>query len=217
MTVFGKVYDIGKDHEPIEGLTISTKDPVSGSASVTIFSLGKGTDISPETYPKLQLYLVHEGSGFFNLYQEKKLPVKKGDMLVVEGGTLCGTSTEKGLIYTEIIPGKDVKMNQVIEAGEVFKLAEKLPYKEGSIVNMDVASNDSMKFVLMAFDEGTGLSPHSAPGDAIIFALEGQAIIGYEGKDHAIKAGEQFRFAKGGLHSVKAEGKFKMALLLVLK
>ncbi len=108
-------------------------------------------------------------------------------------------------------------MNQSVKAGEVFKLAELLPYEEGSIVNMDIASNEAMKFVLMAFDDGTGLSPHRAPGDALVFALDGKAVIGYEGKEYPIEAGQTFRFEKNGLHSVTAEGRFKMALLLVLK
>ena len=56
-----------------------------------------------------------------------------------------------------------------------------------------------------------------APGNAIITALEGKAIIGYEGKDHPLSAGESFRFDKNGLHSVTADGQFKMALLLVLE
>lgn len=41
-------------------------------------------------------------------------------------------------------------------------------------------------------------------------------MIGYEGKNYPIKAGENFKFAKAGLHSVKATKKFKMALLLML-
>ena len=69
----------------------------------------------------------------------------------------------------------------------------------------------------MSFDEGTGLSEHSAPGEALIFALDGNGIIGYEGKEHHIKAGENFKFAKNGKHYVKADGKFKMALLLTLE
>lgn len=107
-------------------------------------------------------------------------------------------------------------MNEAIKAGEVFRLAELVPYVDGKIVNMDVVSNDKMKFVVMAFDQGCALSEHAAPGEAIIFALDGKGIIGYEGKEHEIKAGENFHFAKGGLHSVKADGKFKMALLLTL-
>lgn len=108
-------------------------------------------------------------------------------------------------------------MNEIIKAGEAFQLKDLVPYQEGKIVNMDIASNESMKFVVMAFDEGTGLSEHAAPGEAIVFALDGEATIGYEGSEYPLRAGEQFKFAKGGLHSVKANGKFKMALLLVLK
>ena len=91
------------------------------------------------------------------------------------------------------------------------------PYENGKIVNMDVATSEKTKFVVMSFDEGTGLSEHAAPGDALIFALDGKGIIGYEGKEYSISAGENFRFAKGGKHYVKADGKFKMALLLTLE
>ena len=107
-------------------------------------------------------------------------------------------------------------MNNVIKAGEVFKLAELIPYQEGKIINMDVAHNEKMKFVIMSFDEGTGLAEHAAPGEALIFALDGEGVIGYEGETHPIKAGENFKFAAGGKHWVKANGKFKMGLLLTL-
>ena len=80
-----------------------------------------------------------------------------------------------------------------------------------------MAHNDKMKFVVMAFDEGTGLSEHAAPGEALIFALDGAGVIGYNGINHPIKAGENFHFAKAGLHSIKATEKFKMALLLTLE
>ena len=108
-------------------------------------------------------------------------------------------------------------MNDSIKTGEVFKLAELVPYVEGKIVNMDVVHNDKMKFVVMAFDEGTSHSEHAAPGEALIFVLDGEGVIGYEGKDHPIKAGENFRFAKAGVHSVRAIKRFRMALLLTLE
>ena len=108
-------------------------------------------------------------------------------------------------------------MNKAIEDKKVFQLAELLPCQEGKIVNMDILSSPKLKFVVMSFDEGTGLSEHSAPGEALVFALDGKAIIGYEGKEYPIRAGENFRFEKNGLHYVKADGRFKMALLLVLE
>ncbi len=106
-------------------------------------------------------------------------------------------------------------MHQAIKAGEIFALADLVPYQDGKIVNMDVVNSDHLKFVVMAFDNGSTLAEHAAPGEALVFALEGKAEIGYEGETHPIAAGENFRFAKGGLHSVRATGRFKMALLLM--
>lgn len=56
----------------------------------------------------------------------------------------------------------------------------------------------------MNVNEGTGLTPHHASGNAIVFALEGKATIGYEGKDYELNEGECFRFEKNGLHRVTA-------------
>lgn len=120
-------------------------------------------------------------------------------------------------VNTEVSIRRSDIMNEAIKAGEVFRLAEIVPYQDGKIVNMDVVHNDKMKFVIMAFDAGTELSEHAAPGEALIFVLDGEGVIGYEGKEHPIKAGENFRFAKAGIHSVKAAKRFKMALLLTLE
>lgn len=122
------------------------------------------------------------------------------------------------LIYTEIILKKEnLTMNSILKAGAATELKDLISYEEGSIANLDLAHTDNMKFVLMAFDEGTGLTPHRAPGNAILTALEGKAIIGYEGQDYELTAGQSFRFDQNGLHSVTAQGKFKMSLLLVLE
>ena len=215
-----QVFSIAADRPPRAGMTISTVSGIKSRTEIVYFSLGAGTDISAESYPVAKLYLGAAGTTIFALggqQEEKKLAVQAGELLIVPAGTLCGMETSNGSVYTEVIPGEEFLMNQAIKAGEVFQLAGLVDYEQGSIVNMDVASNEAMKFMIMAFDEGTGLSPHSAPGDALVFALEGKAVIGYEGKEHPIQAGENFRFAKGGLHSVTANGRFKMALLLTLK
>ena len=212
----GEVFSIAKDNLPVSGCTIS-KEIHAGKNYITYFSLAKNTDISAEIYPYYKMIIVLDGG--MEIYGNdgflKKL--EAGDSIVTLINTPVGMRTSKGTVYTELSVGKDDIMNEVVKAGEVFKLAELVPYAEGKIVNMDVVHNDKMKFVVMAFDEGTGLSEHAAPGEAIIFALDGEGVIGYEGKEHPIKAGENFHFAKGGLHSVKAAKKFKMALLLTLE
>ena len=211
-------FSVAEEHAPKDGLTISTPAGIVSETAITWFSLGAGTDISAETYERPVIYLGLDGAGNMVTQEDRhKVSEGAGDVLILPSGTLCGVETEKGFVYAEIMPKEDLNMNEAVKAGEVFKLAELLPYEAGSIVNMDVASNDAMKFVLMAFDEGTGLSPHRAPGDALVFALDGKAVIGYEGKDYPIEAGQTFRFEKNGLHSVTADGRFKMALFLTLK
>lgn len=96
---------------------------------------------------------------------------------------------------------------------EIIKKKKK--YYSSNIVSMDLVDNKKTKFVLMSFDAGTELQPHAAPGEAIVFGLDGEAIIGYEGKEYRIHEGENFKFDKDGRHYVKAVGKFKMALLLI--
>lgn len=212
------VFTITKLRPIREGMTISRDARLGSENGVTFFSLGKGTSISQERYDMTSVYIGAEGNADFILGDDpEKSVLTPGDVLIVPGGTLCGVQSETGAVYTEIIIKKEIAMNKMIKSGEVFKLKELIQYEEGSIANLDVVSNDTMKFVLMAFDEGTGLQPHRAPGNAIIFALEGQATIGYEGKDYTLSAGENFRFDKDGLHSVTADGRFKMALLLVLE
>ena len=201
-----------------DGMTISRDAGLGSENTVTFFALGAGTSISRERYDMTSMYIGALGEAVFLTGDDAgRQSFLDGDMLIVPGGTLCGVESGSGAVYTEIIIKKEINMNNLVKAGEVMKLKNLIQYEEGSISNLDIVSNPTMKFVLMAFDEGTGLQPHRAPGNAIIFALEGKAVIGYEGKDYTISAGENFRFEKNGLHSVTAGGKFKMALLLVIE
>ncbi len=212
----GEVFSIAQDNPAVPGCTIS-KEVYGGENYIIYFSLARNTDISAEIYPYHKLLIVADGSMEVYGMDGFQKRLETGDSILTLTDVPVGMRTSEGAIYTEVSIRKGDIMNEAIKAGEVFKLAELVPYAEGKIVNMDVMHNDKMKFVVMAFDEGTGLSEHAAPGEAIIFALDGEGVIGYEGTEHPIKAGENFHFAKAGLHSVKAVKRFKMALLLTLE
>ena len=214
-----RIFTISQKRPIRPEMTVSRPAGLGKTVPVTWFSLGAGTSITPESYDCTTLYLIAEGSGEFLLDEDgHSVRVDSDELLLVPPKTLCGTQTDSGLLYTEIILKKEnPTMNSIIKAGQPTELKDLISYEEGSISNLDLAHTDNMKFVLMAFDEGTGLTPHRAPGNAILTALEGKAIIGYEGKDYELNAGESFRFDKNGLHSVTAQGKFKMSLLLVLE
>lgn len=211
----GKVFRIAEDNQPVAGCTISKEVYASGQDYISYFSLAKDTDISAEIYGYHKLLILHEGD--MEVYTDKEVfTLDSGDCILTPTDTPVGMRTNTKAIYTEISIRRNT-MNNAIKAGEVFKLAELLPYQEGKIINMDVAHNEKMKFVIMSFDEGTGLAEHAAPGEALIFALDGEGVIGYEGEARPIKAGENFKFAAGGKHWVKANGRFKMALLMTLE
>lgn len=212
----GEVFSVATENAPVAGCTVSKAVAEVAGGYVAHFSLAAGTDISPETYSAPKVWLVASGEGEAFTADGREWPLKAGDAFTIVTGTPIGVRSAGGLVYTEIEFGKETKMNKILEAGRAFALKDILPYAEGRIVNMDLASGPNMKFVLMSFDAGTGLSEHSAPGEALIFALDGEATIGYEGAEHVIKAGENFKFAKNGRHWVKANGRFKMALLLVI-
>lgn len=212
----GEVFSIAEDNPQVAGCTIS-KEVYGGENHIIYFSLAKNTDISAEIYPYHKFLIVD--SGMTEVYDLKGFSkkLKAGESIITNTDVPVGIRTSGGAVYTEIAIRREDIMNEALKAGEVFKLAELVPYQEGKILNMDLLHNDKMKFVVMAFDEGTGLSEHAAPGEAIIFALDGEGVINYEGENHTIKAGENFHFAKEGRHSVKATKKFKMALLLTLE
>lgn len=212
----GEVFSIGKDNTPVPGCTIS-KEVHGGENTITYFSLAMNTDISTEIYPYYRLIIVADGSITVYGADDIQRRLEAGNSIVTLTDTPMGIRTSESAVYIEISVRREDSMNEAVKAGEVFRLAELVPYQDGKIVNMDVIHNDKMKFVVMAFDEGTGLSEHAAPGEALVFALDGEGVIGYEGKDHPIKAGENFHFAKAGLHSVRATKRFKMALLLTLE
>lgn len=79
----------------------------------------------------------------------------------------------------------------------------------------EIASNESVRLILMAFDD-EALSPHRAPADALLTILEGETAVVYEEVEHKLKAGDMICFDEGGLHAAKAMGKMKMALLLMV-
>ena len=214
----GVLFSIAADNRPIPGCTVSKEIYSSEDGYITHFFMAADTDISAEIYRYHKLLIV--AGGELTVYapgMNKEWKLQPRDLMITPTGTPVGMRTGTDTIYTEISMGRTLTMNNAIHTGEAFRLADLVPYQDGKIVNMDVAHNDKMKFVIMAFDAGTGLAEHAAPGEALIFALDGEGVIGYEGKAHTIKAGENFSFAKGGAHCVKAEKRFKMALLLTLE
>lgn len=211
----GQVYRIGQENPPIPGCTTSATAWQRDGFLLAHFSLAAHTDISPESFPGHKLIMAADGPLQVTGSDGATWDLEPGQVFATPADTPIGTRTDTGCVYTELTLEEGIPMNEALNIGEVVKLADLLPYQDGKIVNMDLVNTDHVKLALMSFGAGTGLSEHAAPRPALVFALDGTGIIGYEGTEHTITAGENFAFAKGGRHYVKADGPFKMALLLV--
>lgn len=90
-----------------------------------------------------------------------------------------------------------------------------IEYQTGSVVSQTIVNKPAGTVTLFAFDRDQGLSEHTAPYDALVYVLEGQAEIKISGEAHKLKAGEMIIMPAGEPHALKAEEKFKMMLVMI--
>jgi quercetin dioxygenase-like cupin family protein len=88
-------------------------------------------------------------------------------------------------------------------------------YQTGSVVSRQIVKKKVGTVTLFAFDAGEGLSEHTAPFDALINVLDGEADITISGKVHRVKAGEFIIMPANEPHALKAPVRFKMMLTMI--
>jgi quercetin dioxygenase-like cupin family protein len=99
---------------------------------------------------------------------------------------------------------------------EVVRLIDLVTYQEGAVVSRTLVNRATGTVTLFAFDEGQGLSEHTAPFDAVAHLLEGEAEIAVSGKSLRTTAGEAILMPANQPHSLKALSRFKMLLTKIL-
>ena len=98
---------------------------------------------------------------------------------------------------------------------ETLALADLVAYQPGAVVSRQVVKAAGGNVTLFAFDEGQELSEHTAPFDALVHVLDGEAEIKISGKLYALKAGEGIIMPANATHALFARKKFKMLLTMV--
>ena len=104
-------------------------------------------------------------------------------------------------------------MINIIE--KVESLISLVDYQDGSVVSKEVIKKEKGTVSLFAFDQGQGLSEHTAPFDALVYILDGQAEISIAGKQYNLKSGETMIMPANKPHSLKATERFKMLLVMI--
>jgi quercetin dioxygenase-like cupin family protein len=98
---------------------------------------------------------------------------------------------------------------------EITRLIDLVNYQEGAVVSRTLVNRATGTVTLFAFDEGQGLSEHTAPFDALAYLLEGEAEIVISGKPLRVTAGEVVLMPADQPHSLKALSRFKMQLTMI--
>ena len=95
-----------------------------------------------------------------------------------------------------------------------FSIAERVEYATGSIVSSTLVDSDAGTLTFFAFDAGQRLSTHSAPYDAIVQVVDGEAEITVGGVTCTVAAGQMLVMPANVPHAVAARVPFKMILTM---
>ncbi len=102
-----------------------------------------------------------------------------------------------------------------VTPGQKVELASLVSYQAGSVVSHTIINYKTGTVTLFAFDEGEGLSEHTAPYDALLHLLEGEAEVTIAGSKNYMEQGEAIILPAGKPHAVHASRRFKMLLTMI--
>ncbi len=102
-----------------------------------------------------------------------------------------------------------------LPAAQAVLLEQLIEYSSNSIVSREIVKTKTGTLTLFAFDAGQGLSEHSAPFDAIVQILDGEAELMIDKKIVPAQAGETVLMPANITHAVTAHKKFKMLLIMI--
>ena len=105
------------------------------------------------------------------------------------------------------------KTSQIL--AKPLKLKELTSFQSSAIVSRTLVDKDVGTVTIFAFDEGQGLSEHTAPYDAMVIAVEGLVNIKISDESFDLKEGEMIIMPANKPHALKAVTKFKMILIMI--
>ncbi len=99
--------------------------------------------------------------------------------------------------------------------GNVQDVADMVAYQDDAVVSRTVLDRKTGTVTLFAFDKGQGLSEHTAPFDALVQVLDGEARVTISGHEHRVVAGQMIVMPANETHSLHAVSAFKMMLVMI--
>ncbi|MFH1403956.1 MAG: cupin domain-containing protein [Candidatus Altiarchaeota archaeon] len=99
--------------------------------------------------------------------------------------------------------------------GKVYGIEGLVEYQSGSVVSREIVRNENGTVTVFAFDVGQGLSEHTAPYNALVYVLDGEAEVIISGLSNNVARGEMIIMPKDRPHALNAVKRFKMLLVMI--
>ena len=96
-----------------------------------------------------------------------------------------------------------------------INLVQGIQYQDDAIVSRTLIKSDAGNVTLFAFAKGQELSEHTAPFDALVHVLDGEAEIRIDQDCYVAKAGEMLTMPANKPHALRAVEPFKMLLTMI--
>jgi quercetin dioxygenase-like cupin family protein len=103
----------------------------------------------------------------------------------------------------------------LFEKGKIMNFNKLVEYSDNGIISKQVLQQKSGNVTLFSFDQGQKLSEHTAPFDAMVQVIEGEAEILINKEPFQLKAGECIIMPANIPHAVNATVRFKMLLTMI--
>ena len=99
--------------------------------------------------------------------------------------------------------------------GTALTLSELVSYQEGSVVSKTLIDKKIGTLTMFSFGAGQGLSEHTAPFDAVVQVVDGEAEVVINGEAQVVSAGQIIIMPANIPHELKAVKPFKMLLIMI--
>ncbi len=96
-----------------------------------------------------------------------------------------------------------------------FVFSDSISYQADGIVSKKIIQKEKGNITLFAFDTGQKLSEHTAPFDALVQVMSGNAEIVINGKPNQLTAGQSIIMPANIPHAVNAKERFIMLLTMI--
>lgn len=106
-------------------------------------------------------------------------------------------------------------MNEKSVVTEKIRPSDLLNYQQGAVVSKVLLKKKSGNITVFAFSKGEGLSEHTAPFDAFVHVIDGEAEVTVSGKPHMLNGGEAIIMPANEPHALKAVSDFRMLLVML--